>query len=205
MSIAEIVLLCVLFYLIGSVPFAYILFKKKTGKDITLNGSGNAGALNTFESSGSKSLGAAVLLLDFLKGFIPSFLIYKYSGFAPSVYLLPVLFLVAGHNFNVWLKFKGGRGLATAAGISAVFSPVTLFIWCIIFIISFGIKRNVHFGCISASVLLAVVIYLLQPYFAGFDNMLANHFGVFFPFIILMCLLILLKHINPFLELIKNK
>lgn len=205
MSIAELVLLCVLFYLIGSVPVAYILFKKKTGKDITKNGSGNAGALNTFESSGSKMLGAAVLVLDFFKGFIPSFIMYKYSGFTPSVYMLPVLFLVAGHNFNVWLKFKGGRGLATAAGISAAFSPVTLFIWCIIFIISFGIKRNVHFGSISASVLLAVVIYILQPYLAEFDYMLANHFGVFFPFMILMCLLILLKHINPFLELIRNK
>jgi acyl phosphate:glycerol-3-phosphate acyltransferase len=205
MSIAEFVLLCVLFYLIGSVPVAYILFKKKTGKNITENGSGNAGALNTFESSGSKSLGLSVLVFDFLKGFIPSFLIYKYSGFTPAFYLLPVLFIIAGHNFNVWLKFKGGRGLATAAGICAAFSPVTLLIWCLLFVISFGIKRDVHFGSISASVLLSVVIYLLQPYLAGFDHLIANYFGVFFPFVILMSLLLLLKHIGPFLDLIKNK
>jgi glycerol-3-phosphate acyltransferase PlsY len=205
MNVTELVLLCILFYLIGSVPVSYILFKRKTGKDITKNGSGNAGALNIYESSGSKALGLTVLAFDFLKGFVPSFLLYKYSGFSPSVYLLPVVFLVAGHNFNVWLKFKGGRGLATAAGISAVFSPVTLFIWCLLFILSFGIKRNVHFGNISASVLLSVVIYVFQPYLAEFDHMIANHFGVYLPFMIIICLLILLKHIGPFLEMIKNK
>jgi len=205
MNIPELVLLCILFYLIGSVPVSYILFKRKTGKDLTKIGSGNLGALNTFESSGSKALGLTVLTVDFLKGFIPSFLMYQYSGFSPSVYLLPVIFLVAGHNFNAWLKFKGGRGLATAAGISTAFSPVTLFIWCLLFIISFGIIRNVHFGNITASVLLPVVVYVLQPYIPGFDYMIANHFGVYFPFLIIICLLILLKHIGPFLEMIKNK
>jgi acyl phosphate:glycerol-3-phosphate acyltransferase len=205
MSVPELILMCVLFYLIGSVPVSYILFKRKTGKNLTKSGSGNLGALNTYESSGSKTLGITVLIFDFMKGFIPSFLMYKYSGFSPSVYLLPVIFLVAGHNFNVWLKFNGGRGLATAAGISAVFSPVTLFIWCLLFIFSFGIKRNVHFGNISASVLLSVVIYVLQPYLAQFDHMIANHFGVYFPFIVIICLLILLRHIGPFVAMIKNK
>ena len=202
MDIPELVLLCLLFYLIGSVPVAYILFKWKTGKDITKNGSGNVGALNTYESSGSKKLGLAVLVLDFLKGFLPAFLLHKYSGLSPSVYILPVIFLLVGHNFNIWLKFKGGRGLATAAGISAAFSPVTLLIWCLLFIISFGIKRNVHFGNITATVLLSVMIYVLQPYLAQFDNMIANHFGVYFPFVMIMCLLILLKHVGPFHEMI---
>ena len=69
MNVTELVLLCILFYLIGSVPVSYILFKRKTGGDITKNGSGNAGALNIYESSGSKALGLTVLAFDFFKGF----------------------------------------------------------------------------------------------------------------------------------------
>jgi len=200
----EYILLCVLFYLIGSIPTAFLILKFFSNKDITKEGSGNVGALNAFEVSKSKSAGIAVLLLDLLKGFLPSLFLYKILSLPFSYIVIPVSLLILGHNFSVWLKFRGGRGLATAAGISLAISPVLLLIWCIGFLISFLIYRKVHFGNIAATILLPVITFLAKDILKNFEILALNEFEIYFSFVVIISLLILLKHIKPFFELIKG-
>lgn len=200
MQYAEYILLCMLFYLIGSVPTAYIILKFSHQKNITEEGSGNVGALNSYEVTKSKITGLSVLFIDFLKGFIPAFLFIRFAGFSIETMTIPLSLIIAGHNFSFWIKFKGGRGLATAAGIALVAEPWILIIWCAVFLISFGIYRNVHFGNISATILLPVIYYIINNAIPGSisgDNSLLI-------LVIIISLLILIKHINPMLELIQK-
>ena len=100
-------------YALGSIPFGLLLAKAAGKGDVRAIGSGNIGATNVLRT-GSKGLAAAVLLLDLAKGFVPVFLAWRWwpdaAGFA-------ALGAVVGHCFPVWLKFKGGKGVATAAGV----------------------------------------------------------------------------------------
>ena len=112
-------------YLFGSFPSAYIFLKKAKGMDITKEGSGNVGAMNSFEVSNSKVIGYSVFLVDFLKGaasvLIPAFLF-------PDHFIYPaisLLFAVFSHCYNPWINFKGGRGLSTAAGGAAFLFPLS--------------------------------------------------------------------------------
>ncbi|MFA7361377.1 MAG: glycerol-3-phosphate acyltransferase [Candidatus Kapaibacterium sp.] len=200
MSYPEYILLCILFYLIGSIPTAYLILKFRHGKNITQEGSGNVGALNSYDVTKSKVTGIVVLVLDFLKGFIPSFIFLYIAGYSLETMLIPIALILVGHNFSVWLKFKGGRGLATAAGLCVVIEPWILLIWCAIFIISYGAYRKVHFGNIIATLLLPVVYYLINPIIIH----TYTDINTLITFIIVMSLIILLKHIKPFLEIIKS-
>lgn len=196
----EYILLCFLFYLTGSIPTAYLILKFRHGKNITKEGSGNVGALNSYEVTNSKVTGIFVLVSDFLKGFIPSFVFLSVAGYSLETMLIPIALLLVGHNFSVWLKFKGGRGLAIAAGICVALEPWALLIWCALYIISYVVYRNVNFGSIVASILLPVVYYVVNPII----NNSEKDINTTITFIIVMSLIILLKHIKPFLEIIKS-
>ncbi len=204
MTSIEFVLLCILFYLIGSIPTAYLVILKSTGKDITKEGSGNVGALNSYEVTNSKWTGISVLVLDFLKGFIPTFLFLKIGGFPFGSLLIPLILLIVGHNFSVWLKFKGGRGLATTAGVFVVVEPIAILIWCLLFLLSMAIYRKVHFGNIVATLLLPVAYYLLRPLLEDYGMVMKSGSEVMFVLVSALCLVILLKHIGPFMEMVKK-
>jgi len=205
MTITEFVLLCILFYLVGSIPTAYLVILKSTGKDITKEGSGNVGALNSYEVTKSKWTGISVLVLDFLKGFIPAYLFLRVGGFSFDSILIPCALLIVGHNFSVWLKFKGGRGLATGAGLSVAVEPFVLLIWCLLFLLSFAVYRKVHFGNIVATLLLPLAYYLLRPVLERFDGAMSNGFESLFVFVSVISLVILLKHVGPFMEMVRSK
>ena len=116
-------------YLVGSFPTGYLLVKRKSNLDITVSGSGNAGAFNASVVTGSKVLGIAVGLIDGLKGaaavLIGELLLPGFWGSAVGV-----LGAVIGHNYPVWLRFKGGRGLATACGGLLLLGPSYVIVWC---------------------------------------------------------------------------
>ncbi|MDQ3022359.1 MAG: glycerol-3-phosphate acyltransferase [Bacteroidota bacterium] len=203
------ILICIVFYLIGSFPTAYILVKLKHKKELTREGSGNIGARNTFEVTNSKLDGGIVLAADFLKGLIPVLWFFKYAGFEPQLVLFPSLFLLIGHNYSVWLKFKGGRGLATGAGIMIAINFTVVLLWLLLYFIINKIIKNVHVSTVIALILLPVSILLLQDFILGFNNSslinLENQFQFLFSFISSVCIIILLKHISPILEIVKNK
>jgi len=174
------VFLCVGSYLLGSIPSGLLLARLSGAPDPRKVGSGNIGATNVLRSGG-KTLGILTLIFDILKGLIPTLaaaLVLKNSYVVGLVGLLAFL----GHLFPVYLKFKGGKGVATAIGVMIVIMPEALLISLLCFLIVVGISRTVSLGSIMASALL--------PLWGGL-------WGYSGPFVILsgiMALLIIVRH-----------
>jgi glycerol-3-phosphate acyltransferase PlsY len=194
-------------YLIGSIPFAFIITKRKAGLDIRQHGSRNVGARNAFDITGQKSIGRTVLALDLLKGLLPV-LVFEYLGLsAPLIALLPAL--VLGHCYPVWLGFRGGRGLATAAGAMLLVSPALLFLWCLAYLLGNRIKDHVHFGSIFATGLALAAVLLVPIDILGATTLafsgLAEHAPQLFISLLLVLLIILSRHIEPFFALVKGR
>src|SRR5260370_42181161 len=151
-------------YLPGTVTFGYLLVKLFRGEDIRLSGSGNIGATNVARS-GSKGLGAVTLLLDALKGSLAVFLAWYVAYWndpwpetdrpGPAAYQLAAtaaLLAVAGHMFPVWLKFKGGKGVATALGVFVFLFPKAIPVSLVVFIIVVALTRYVSLGSVLSTI-----------------------------------------------------
>ena len=132
----EVIIVAITSYLMGSIPFGFILTKIFLKKDIRDIGSGNIGATNALRT-GNKSLGYGTLLLDVLKAIIP--VIYTKLNY-PDYIFITSMFVFIGHVFPVWLKFKGGKGVAPYVGIlfsiNLIYGIVFVSIWIITFLIS---------------------------------------------------------------------
>ena len=128
----DILLVCLLSYLSGSIPFGLILTKIFTNQDVRKIGSGNIGATNVLRT-GNKFLAITTLFLDMLKGYIPVVLTKSYF---PELIQLSCLLAFLGHVFPVWIKFKGGKGVATYLGIlfalSYGLSFLFIFTWLVL-------------------------------------------------------------------------
>ncbi len=163
-------------YLLGSIPFGYLLVRIFRGEDIRLTGSGNIGATNVARS-GAKGLGIATLALDALKGALAVWLASVLAGAkynlcgdlfqhpcVPSLRLmsLAALFAVLGHVFPVWLRFKGGKGVATALGVFCVLFPAAILVALAIFILVVAITRYVSLGSILGAIAFPAAAYFLQ-------------------------------------------
>jgi len=169
-------------YLLGSIPFGFLVAKAK-GIDIRAVGSGNIGATNAMRVLG-KPAGIFVLLMDALKGYVacailPSFihdaigLIY-YSGLGNSFqnepfelqtrfYVVAGIGAVLGHNYTCWLKFKGGKGIATSAGVYLALAPWAVLVALFVFILAVVVTKYVSVGSILAAVALAATVWIMTP------------------------------------------
>jgi len=176
-------------YVLGSIPFGLILVRVLLGKDVRLTGSGNIGATNVARSGGAK-LGVATLLLDALKGYFAVLLASLVSlrvagidlGLAAS---LAALCAILGHVFPAWLRFRGGKGVATAVVAFVGLAPRAILVVFAVFLVTVLISRYVSLGSIIASAvfpLLAFFLYRNQSSPAGLAVMLGAS------------LLIILKH-----------
>jgi acyl phosphate:glycerol-3-phosphate acyltransferase len=169
-------IVAVMAYLLGSIPFGYLLVRIFRGEDIRLSGSGNIGATNVARS-GAKGLGIATLALDALKGALAVWLAALLAGpkynlcgdftqhpCAPALRLMSVaaLFAVLGHVFPVWLRFKGGKGVATALGVFCVLFPAAILVALAIFILIVAITRYVSLGSILGAIAFPAAAYFLQ-------------------------------------------
>ena len=145
----DIIIICLISYLMGSIPFGFILTKLFLKKDIREIGSGNIGATNALRT-GNKVLGYSTLVLDILKAIIPVLYIKFY--FSEFIYISS-LCVFLGHVFPVWLKFHGGKGVATYVGILFVIDIylglLFTFVWFFIFIISKFSSLSSLIGSIS--------------------------------------------------------
>ena len=148
-------------YLIGSIPMGYLLVRIFQKQDVRETGSGNIGATNVARSGG-KALGIATLLLDVLKGVLAVVFaqhMAQWSGF-PNGYELEAvagLFAVLGHIFPVWLKFSGGKGVATGLGVFFAMMPLTALTGLAIFAIIFAITRYVSLASIIGATCLGIL------------------------------------------------
>lgn len=189
-------------YLFGSIPTAYILLKKKKGIDITQSGSGNVGAMNSFEVTRSKLIGIVVLIVDFLKGFLSVYLI---SLVYPENFALPAIalvFAIFSHCFNPWIEFKGGRGLATAAGGTVLLFPYFLLVWIILWLIFYALKKDILIGNIAATVLSLFLIANTSEIATKYTNPKAQSENELILFVISGLTIIFIKHIEPLKEII---
>ena len=148
----------VFFYLVGSVPTGYLLGRLR-GLDIRRLGSGNIGATNVWRVMG-RNWGLVAFACDFLKGFLPLYLV-RTLGFPDTaswtVSLLLVfcgLAAIVGHNYTPWLGFKGGKGIATSAGVLAALMPPVLAVALSLWIVATLITRTVSIGSLLAAIVL---------------------------------------------------
>jgi glycerol-3-phosphate acyltransferase PlsY len=144
----------VLAYLMGSIPFAFLLSRQR-GVDLRQAGSGNVGATNVLRTTGT-GRAVAAMVLDGVKGTVAVLLAQLLSlGLAATV--AAACASVMGHVYPVWLRFKGGKGVATAAGAFAVLSPGALGIAVAVFIVAVAITRFISVGSMAAALTLAIV------------------------------------------------
>jgi acyl phosphate:glycerol-3-phosphate acyltransferase len=152
-------------YLLGSIPFGFLLVRFFRGEDIRLTGSGNIGATNVARS-GAKGLGIATLALDALKGLLAvafAWWLADSQGLLPLPYMAhAALAAVLGHVFPVWLKFKGGKGVATALGVFILLFPKALLVSLAIFILIVAATRFVSLGSILASIAFPIAAYFIH-------------------------------------------
>jgi glycerol-3-phosphate acyltransferase PlsY len=168
MDAAAATLLLLASYLLGSIPTG-LLIGKKMGVDVRTQGSGNIGATNVARTIGKK-VGVLVLLLDALKGATPValFAALDLDGrihLADPVdrFLLTAVGLapIVGHCFSVWLRFRGGKGVATALGVFLVVDPLSLGVGAALFAILYGAFRIVSIGSMSAAIAIPIACALL--------------------------------------------
>lgn len=190
----------VLCYIIGSFPAAYILVKKHSNKDLTKEGSKNVGTLNSFVVSKSKIIAISVLILDLLKGALPVYFILFVINYPYISAMIAAVALILGHNYPVWLKFKGGRGLATGAGIFLVINFFIVIAWCIVWLGAFIIKKKVLIANTAATFGLPLYIAVVNLYsFFQIHSSVAGFSLIYFNiFSIIITLIILSKHTEVF-------
>jgi acyl phosphate:glycerol-3-phosphate acyltransferase len=151
-------------YLLGSIPTGFLVAKAK-GIDIRTVGSGNIGATNAFRALG-KPAGIFVLLVDALKGFAAVWLVAKiFSALSVSDSVLDTARIIAGicvvlgHNYTCWLKFKGGKGIATTAGVYLALAPAALGIALVTWIVLAVVTRYVSVASVTAAASLPIGVW----------------------------------------------
>lgn len=183
-------------YLIGAVPFGFIIAKKR-GFNIYEHGSGNVGATNVFRVVG-KTWGILTFALDMLKGFIPAMVIpMLLSTIGMKDYYVPMQLACAfaaiiGHCWSIYLKFKGGKGVATSAGAMIGLAPLPALIAMVVWVIVLLIFRFVSLASIMAAIVLAVAVWV--AFFMDFMRS-GTRFDLYIPIVLnILCVLIILRH-----------
>jgi len=186
----------VLAYLLGSIPVGWIVARVFFKTDIRKQGSGNIGATNALRNFGT-TVGIIVLLLDLLKGFLAVRIAGGIFGMESGLVTLCGLLAILGHVFPVWLKFRGGKGVATAAGVFLALAPLALVIALGLFVIIVALTRYVSLGSILAALTFGVAVYLFefQQYVQNWSKLLL---------ITLVILMIIFKHRRNIGRLLKG-
>ncbi len=182
----SLVLIALVSYLIGSIPFGYLLVRAFRGTDIRQSGSGNIGATNVARTS--PLLGVLTLILDASKGLaavvvallasrgemmgwidsnMPPYPEHVWSPMPSSIYvrcILAAFFAIVGHMFPVWLRFRGGKGVATGLGAFILLAPRAVLVMIVIFLAVAAIFRYVSLASISAVALFPLLAWMLHDY-----------------------------------------
>jgi glycerol-3-phosphate acyltransferase PlsY len=184
---SRLVFIAAIGYLLGSIPFGYLLVRIFHGEDVRQSGSGNIGATNV--SRKSPTLGGLTLLLDAAKGFC-AVQIAVYAGLGSSdarlqrMIACSALLAIIGHMFPVWLGFHGGKGVATALGAFLRFAPQAVLVAVILFVVIVAISRRISLGSIVTAALFPSTVWALKT---SKDPIVLALIGV-------ACLLIIARH-----------
>jgi len=171
------IIVAIIAYLLGSIPFGYILVRIFRKQDVRTIGSGNIGATNVARS-GAKGLGIATLILDAAKGYAAVILAFvflvrywppSFAQLDPFAQLdklagalaIAAIFAIIGHMYPVWLKFKGGKGVATGVGVFLALAPMAVGIVLVLFLVVVWFSRYVSLGSIVATAAFPIFAWLL--------------------------------------------
>lgn len=190
--------------MLGSFPVAYLLVKWKSRVDIRLAGSGNVGTVNAFEVTGSKSLSIGILVADIIKGTAAVVLAKWMLGNEFNILATAGLSAILGHSFPVWLRFQGGRGLATTVGVMLVLGWIFIVIWIIVWAGAYRSTKSIHAGNILASACSPVIVALVPseflaqalPHYTSPTNLL--YFSMAF------CAITIATHRQPLMAFIRR-
>lgn len=191
-------------YLIGSIPSAYLIVRYFTGKNIASEGSGNVGAMNSYETTGKKYIGLLVFIADMLKGLLPVVLLQLLGAGAIEIVISGIA-LVLGHNFSLFLKLRGGKGLATAVGVFAGLNVLPILMWVGAWSLSYKLWfRDINKANIFATALLLSVFVMPDSFIYFFDITPMDPLLVRL-FISSVAFLIMLKHIKDIKSIVAEK
>ena len=168
MELASYAVAALIAYLLGSIPTGYLAGRMR-GIDIRQTGSGNIGATNVFRVLG-RTAGIVVLIIDGLKGYAACAWVAELAvhwfparvGEGDALRITAGLAAILGHNFTCWLKFRGGKGIATSAGVLAALVPGALIIILSLWVIVFALTRYVSLASITASVALPLATWITR-------------------------------------------
>lgn len=191
-------------YVIGSFPTAFLILKKVKNLDITTQGTGNVGAMNTFEVTNSKAIGILVLILDLLKGMLPILILKMFSMNDFSFLSVAMIACIFSHCYNPWLKLKGGRGLASAAGGTALIFPFALGVWVILWVIFYFIKKDITIANVVASTMALIVIVSSISTAFKYAFPKPDSEAILVLFTLGLLLIIISKHTEPLQELFES-
>ena len=191
-------------YLIGSFPTAYLAVRWIRNIDIRKSGSGNVGVFNSFAVTGSYVIALCVLVIDAAKGALAVMLVDTLVGRGFVYLAAAAIGAVIGHNFSVWLKFKGGRGLATAAGAALVLSWQLILFWVVFWSAGFIMSRRVNIANTIATILALAAVLLLPASFLRQIILADAQVPHYKYFCAVLFGLILIKHIEPVQDFVKE-
>ena len=157
-NIVGLLMLC---YLIGGIPFGFLLVKLTSGRDVRSMGSGNIGATNVLRTTG-RGWAVLTLLLDVAKGYFAVWLMERYTGGPGSAAGLAGIAVLLGHAFPIYLKFKGGKAMASYIGVGLCLAPAAVGVCAAVFILTVALSRYISLGSIVSSALFPVVVWLLN-------------------------------------------
>jgi len=194
-------------YLLGSFPTAYLLVRWTSGEDIRARGSGNVGALNAYEVTGKPWVGVLTGLVDALKGWAAVMLARWCCEAEFGIVAVAGVMAVVGHTFNVFLRWQGGRGLATAAGVLLGVSLLPLLLWLLMWVTGYlAIRRDIHVGNMTATIATPILtasapeplvrMLLLMPHAGMLEHAL---------FVVGLALPIFVRHLGPIRALFRQE
>ena len=159
MTIALVVLLIA--YLLGAIPFGYLLVKLTTGADVRQAGSGNIGATNVLRTSG-RAAGIGTLLLDIAKGYFAVWIAGRLTQQEPLWMSAAALAVMAGHAYPVFLKFKGGKAVASYVGAFLCLTPAAVAAETIVFVVIVAWTRHISLGSIVGAATFPLAVWLIE-------------------------------------------
>ncbi len=170
----------VIAYLLGSIPFGFLLVKFTKGEDVRASGSGNIGATNVLRTTG-RAAGVITLLLDIAKGMAAVWLAARLTDDAPQWTSLAALAVMAGHAYPVYLKFQGGKAVATFIGAFALLTPLPLAATLVLFLATVAVTRHISAGSILAAAAFPFGVWMIlhPPYQITAAAFVAGAFVIF--------------------------
>jgi acyl phosphate:glycerol-3-phosphate acyltransferase len=151
----------VIAFVVGGIPSGYLLVRWKTGEDVRQKGSGNIGATNVLRTTG-RAVAVATLLLDIAKGVFAVWVADKLSDGSPVWMSLAALAVMAGHAYPIFLKFQGGKAVASFIGAFLYLTPIPMLAALILFVIVVAVTRQISMGSIVAAGSLPLATWLIE-------------------------------------------